>query len=82
MCLILHGFLSYTFFCCNYMPKLPLMCGFVIDLHQFCIKNAVFLKTFFENSCVNGIFALPLHPLSRNNETQESSKKEFFEKIT
>ena len=48
---------------------------------NFRLKFLLFLKLFCKNSCTGGFFALPLHPLSRNNDTNGSNDKAFFEKI-
>ena len=46
-----------------------------LDLSQLWTKNATFLKLFRQNSCTVRLFVIPLHPLSRTNET--SSKTRF-----
>ena len=62
----------------------------LLDLNQKRYKNVAFLKIFLQNICKKRFFALPLHPLSRTNETSSKmrlgsarrrTKKEFFEKI-
>ena len=82
-------FLFVIIFYCMYDICMVKTC-FRLDFGQLWAKNATFLKLFRRNSCMEQLFVIPLHPLSRTNETssktrlssvREAKKKEFFEKI-
>ena len=47
---------------------------FRLDFGQLCAKNATFLKLFRRNSCMEQLFVIPLHPLSRTNETSNKTR--------
>ena len=63
----------FTPFCLK-TPKNGLKSPVWLDLSQLWAKNATFLKLFRQNICTERLFVIPLHPLSRTNETSSKTR--------